>query len=366
MFSAAIEQAIASARVVVVLWSPDAAESHWVQSEAAEGLARGILVPALIEDCSIPLEFRRIEAAQIGRRWSDSEFEYQALMQAVATKLNDATAPPLPPPPHPVRWWERFARNRAAAVASAGAIGVLALVGIAAMLTNDGNTTTTIATTGVTSTTAIAGSTSSTAASSTTSPTSTSSSTSTSSTAPVRPLDALARHPITEQGIGPLAIGMRADQIRDALPEGVTVAAYDQQGPLVDTEGVTITDETGEPVMFALALPGEGPGLGLFVFIDEAFATAEGVGPGTSVADATLPYGFATLSFSYENEGREFVDFEYIPYADVAFRVDSSPGEFGGIYPEDVGSYATTTEYRPDATIGSVWVICRIDCEYTP
>jgi hypothetical protein len=179
---------------------------------------------------------------------------------------------------------------------------------------------------------------------------------------PPDPVALLAAEPISETGIGPLVLGMRADEIRDALPEGLSVLAYDQQGPLVDTEGVTIYDKQSEPVLYALALPGEGPGLGIFVFVDDAFRTADGVGPGSTIAEASLAYGPPTLSYSYDNEGREFVGFAYYESLDVRFRVDSVPGDFGGLYPEDAGSYATTTEYREGATIGSVWVLCGVEC----
>jgi formylglycine-generating enzyme required for sulfatase activity len=60
-----IESALADARCVVVLWSRNAIRSDWVRAEAHEARNRGILVPALLEDVTIPLAFRQIQAANL-------------------------------------------------------------------------------------------------------------------------------------------------------------------------------------------------------------------------------------------------------------------------------------------------------------
>ena len=64
-FDKAIETALAEARAVVVLWSEDSVDSNWVKAEAAEALERGRLVPVLIDRVKPPLEFRRLEAAEL-------------------------------------------------------------------------------------------------------------------------------------------------------------------------------------------------------------------------------------------------------------------------------------------------------------
>jgi len=48
-----------------VVWSKGSVISEWVKTEAAEGARRAILVPVLIDDVKIPLEFRRIQAASL-------------------------------------------------------------------------------------------------------------------------------------------------------------------------------------------------------------------------------------------------------------------------------------------------------------
>ncbi len=64
-FAKVLEKALFTARCVVVLWSNTSRSSDWVQNEAAEGKRRGILVPAVIEETSLPFEFRRIQAANL-------------------------------------------------------------------------------------------------------------------------------------------------------------------------------------------------------------------------------------------------------------------------------------------------------------
>jgi hypothetical protein len=90
-FDETIENALNSARCVIVLWSKDSVSSRWVKTEAAEGAARGILVPALIDKVQIPLEFKRIEAADLSDWQGDSPHsEFEQLVKTVASILGDS------------------------------------------------------------------------------------------------------------------------------------------------------------------------------------------------------------------------------------------------------------------------------------
>jgi hypothetical protein len=60
-----IEQKLATASCVVVLWSGTSVHKQWVKAEASEAQARGILVPFLIEDVKPPLAFCQIQAAHL-------------------------------------------------------------------------------------------------------------------------------------------------------------------------------------------------------------------------------------------------------------------------------------------------------------
>lgn len=92
-FDETIENALNSARCVIVLWSKDSVSSSWVKTEAAEGAARGILVPALIDKVQIPLEFKRIEAADLCDWQGDSPHsEFDQLLKTVASLLGGSAS----------------------------------------------------------------------------------------------------------------------------------------------------------------------------------------------------------------------------------------------------------------------------------
>ncbi len=64
-FDKVIEEKLKEAKCVVVLWSQQSVFSDWVKIEASIGAKRRILVPVLIDNVEIPLEFSRIQAAQL-------------------------------------------------------------------------------------------------------------------------------------------------------------------------------------------------------------------------------------------------------------------------------------------------------------
>lgn len=67
-FDEVIEEALRVARCAVVLWSKAGVASRWVRSEASDAARRDILVPVLLEDVTIPLEFRLFQALDL-REW---------------------------------------------------------------------------------------------------------------------------------------------------------------------------------------------------------------------------------------------------------------------------------------------------------
>jgi hypothetical protein len=83
-----IERELRQAAVVVVLWSRASVASSWVRNEAAEGMARRILVPARIDDVAIPLGFRGLQTADLAS-WDggDDGSVLQPLKRAVAARL---------------------------------------------------------------------------------------------------------------------------------------------------------------------------------------------------------------------------------------------------------------------------------------
>lgn len=97
-FDQVIEEALGAARCVVVLWSRASATSDWVKTEAAEGLARKILVPVRTEETNLPLEFRRLQTVDLTRWKGDaSDPELREFLAAVSALIKSEVRPPPPP-----------------------------------------------------------------------------------------------------------------------------------------------------------------------------------------------------------------------------------------------------------------------------
>jgi hypothetical protein len=92
-----IERHLESAKSVVVLWSKDSVASEWVKNEATAASERGVLVPALIDEVKLPLEFRRRQTANLIDWDGDTTQEgFEALCEGIAAK---ASAPAVAPRP---------------------------------------------------------------------------------------------------------------------------------------------------------------------------------------------------------------------------------------------------------------------------
>ena len=84
-FDEVIEAALSTAKCVIVLWSRASGASDWVKVEASDAAKRRILIPALIEEVTIPLEFRRIQSASlVDWRGASPHPGFDALVGSVA------------------------------------------------------------------------------------------------------------------------------------------------------------------------------------------------------------------------------------------------------------------------------------------
>jgi TIR domain len=99
-FDQVIEEELLVARCMVVLWTKHSIQKNWVKVEASEGLKRGILVPALLDDVAIPLEFRRTQSATF-IAWRAGTLPHQAWQQMRSSIVSVIGAQPaaLEPPP---------------------------------------------------------------------------------------------------------------------------------------------------------------------------------------------------------------------------------------------------------------------------
>jgi hypothetical protein len=154
---------------------------------------------------------------------------------------------------------------------------------------------------------------------------------------------------IRADGIGHVRGGMTIGDLRAALPPGVVLG-----GPvpfMVDIDGIPVISDT-DTLYYVLTSDdsfADDAAIGWVATENAAFRTAEGVGPGTALADAAAIYGEPTLSYSVDNESREFAAFPNLPSA-IQLRVTpgSDSSVFAGIYTE--GEYATS-RYAPSARI---------------
>jgi hypothetical protein len=134
-----IEAALAEARCVIVLWTRESIQSDWVRNEAGEAKRRSILVPALLDRVDIPLEFKRIQAADLaGWRGELPSSGFDELVRAVSVILSRAVSPALEAASHPAGGSGNTVTGAAASAAPTRkvwirriglSVGVLALVG---------------------------------------------------------------------------------------------------------------------------------------------------------------------------------------------------------------------------------------------
>jgi hypothetical protein len=88
VYDEVIQEALHAARCVVVLWSSHSVQSNWVKVEAEESAARGLLVPVLIERVTPPIQFKRIQAADLSEwRGDENDPEFRSLRAAIERVL---------------------------------------------------------------------------------------------------------------------------------------------------------------------------------------------------------------------------------------------------------------------------------------
>jgi hypothetical protein len=100
-FADVIEEALDSAKVVIVLWSASALASRWVRAEADAARERNVLVPVLLEEgLKLPILHRGIQAAQLWdwRGGSEQHDGLRRLLQWAARTLDEPMGKPIQAP----------------------------------------------------------------------------------------------------------------------------------------------------------------------------------------------------------------------------------------------------------------------------
>lgn len=112
-FDHAIERELDNAKSVIVLWSKHSVASEWVKNEAAVAAERGVLLPAMLEDVQLPLEFRRKQTADLTDWQGESSHAgFQALCAGIISLMGNAPLQQtLPISTKPKRWpvWKLMA-----------------------------------------------------------------------------------------------------------------------------------------------------------------------------------------------------------------------------------------------------------------
>jgi len=168
---------------------------------------------------------------------------------------------------------------------------------------------------------------------------------------------------ISPQGIGAARLGMTFGDLKRSLGSDTELAV---KSPfIVDFDAVAIR-QGGDVQYYILYLSGQtlsDTDVIQGILTDNAkFRTAENVGPKTSLAEAEQVYGQATLSYNTQNESREYARFAKQPPA-LSFSTGNGNAATAGIYSTPQSEYNETQQFRDDAVIQSVLVVCLTeDC----
>ena len=125
-FAGAIEQALASADVVIVCWSESSVRSDWVRDEAAAGRDNGRLVPVTLDGCPPPLGFRQYHTIDLSS-WNGRprSRDLRPLKAAIAEKASGPVPHTRPAEALPLRdRWSAFEVRRWS-VAAAAALSLI-------------------------------------------------------------------------------------------------------------------------------------------------------------------------------------------------------------------------------------------------
>lgn len=173
---------------------------------------------------------------------------------------------------------------------------------------------------------------------------------------------------ISLDGMGEFKFGMTVGEVKEVLGDEVE---YVIESPyIVDADAIAVRQD-GE-VLFYIVHPAEKPlqDSDLVTMLqtnNPTFKTEEGVHAGMLIQDAEKIYGEASF-FTSEIESRESVSFQNQPDKRIHFGTlgggapaDEKKSEYAGIYPDINALPRETKEYRDDAIVQHISVICDLD-----
>jgi hypothetical protein len=164
---------------------------------------------------------------------------------------------------------------------------------------------------------------------------------------------------IMPDGIGTAKIGMTFRDLKQQMGEGVEFAVKTSFIDGFDAIAVTKVGKVQYYIPYPTGTKFTDEDRIQHLMTDNPnYRTEQGVGPGTTIEQASSVYGNATLSLSKENESREFINFTQHPNG-LAFRPKPVKNQsVAGDYPESNEEYLKTQKYDKKAAIGQITVSC--------
>jgi TolB-like protein/Tfp pilus assembly protein PilF len=90
-----IEERLKAAKAIVVIWSAEAAKSHWVRAEANTALEAGKLVQLTVDGVMPPMPFNQIQCANLSGWTGDVESAgWRKVVDSIADLIGGSLAPP--------------------------------------------------------------------------------------------------------------------------------------------------------------------------------------------------------------------------------------------------------------------------------
>jgi TIR domain len=131
-FHKVIEQALAAAPCVIVVWTRESVQSEWVLNEASDARKRDRLVPVLLDPVTPPLEFRHLQAADLSDWKGDSaDPRFSRLHEGLVAMLgrsSDDSRPSAHPVLRPRKWAPMWRGWTMGSVALGVGVSVILLV----------------------------------------------------------------------------------------------------------------------------------------------------------------------------------------------------------------------------------------------
>ncbi|MBE9049947.1 DUF1176 domain-containing protein [Nostocales cyanobacterium LEGE 11386] len=165
---------------------------------------------------------------------------------------------------------------------------------------------------------------------------------------------------ITNKNVGPAKLGMTLGQLKQVLGEEAKFAPASLG---VDAgEGIKVSQEG--TLQYALGFTAEGKQpitdnsvINSITVSNPDYRTTAGVGPGTPLKQAVAIYGPATLFYNWNNEGREYIEFEQGLGSGVLIRSNQwTITDFAGIYADTKAEFNKTQKFHEHAGIGSITI----------